>query len=458
MNMIHRAPPLVMIVFYLFVLVLPVAAHGADETAPLTCSSEPGERKFCPADTSAGVALGLQTSTRACLLGRTWGYESGGVWVSDGCSGEFILGVVPSADSAAGGFVGRAEAYGRFLGHVAFYDEEAEIQDNASWIGFRFSAGDSPRFFVHTEWAVNLLQNDRLFNPGAATNTEFNLETEKIDEFALRLGYLGADLDRIGTVTLGKQWGVHYDIAGYTADRYNVFGGGIGSIAYPAASDGGETGTGRADQALIYRNTILGIVHVGLQTQFRNTTNDEFLDGAGGSLRVTVLPGLELGTAYTRTFFSQKFKDSIRGISDDAEYIAFGARYEGNGFELGAVYATQNNGDLTDVLDTNLSEPDVLPVGFDATGIELYGKVNIRDFSFLAGFVNYDSDTDDDLIDPDFRTRYYVIGGEYHTTENSYVYAEYRLDDSVTADGSDGDNVMAIGFRYNFSWKGSHRF
>jgi hypothetical protein len=27
-----------------------------------------------------------------CLLGRTWGYEQTGVWVRDGCSGEFAFG------------------------------------------------------------------------------------------------------------------------------------------------------------------------------------------------------------------------------------------------------------------------------------------------------------------------------------------------------------------------------
>ena len=29
-----------------------------------------------------------------CLLGRTWGYDQAGVWVSDGCSGEFGTGPV----------------------------------------------------------------------------------------------------------------------------------------------------------------------------------------------------------------------------------------------------------------------------------------------------------------------------------------------------------------------------
>ena len=41
---------------------------------------------------SAGVALLKSTGSAPCLLGKTWGYDDTGVWVSEGCSGEFIAG------------------------------------------------------------------------------------------------------------------------------------------------------------------------------------------------------------------------------------------------------------------------------------------------------------------------------------------------------------------------------
>ena len=56
------------------------------------CSSRPGERNHCDADTSAGVALVRSSGGAPCLLGKTWGYDDSGIWVSDGCSGEFIAG------------------------------------------------------------------------------------------------------------------------------------------------------------------------------------------------------------------------------------------------------------------------------------------------------------------------------------------------------------------------------
>jgi Protein of unknown function (DUF3011) len=77
---------------------LAAPAAGRAQTAPaapqgtVTCSSAAGERNHCAADTSAGVALVKSTGTAPCLLGKTWGYDDTGIWVSDGCSGEFVAG------------------------------------------------------------------------------------------------------------------------------------------------------------------------------------------------------------------------------------------------------------------------------------------------------------------------------------------------------------------------------
>jgi hypothetical protein len=65
-------------------------------TAPLpqvrlTCSSAPGARETCAGDTSQGVILARSIGQAPCLLGKTWGYDDTGVWVADGCSGEFVV-------------------------------------------------------------------------------------------------------------------------------------------------------------------------------------------------------------------------------------------------------------------------------------------------------------------------------------------------------------------------------
>jgi len=57
----------------------------------VTCAST-GERVECAADTSGGVVLQRRTSDAACLLGSSWGYDAGVIWVKDGCAGEFVVG------------------------------------------------------------------------------------------------------------------------------------------------------------------------------------------------------------------------------------------------------------------------------------------------------------------------------------------------------------------------------
>jgi hypothetical protein len=58
----------------------------------LICTSQPGERNLCAADTTAGVALVRSSGKAPCLLGETWGYDKTGIWVAEGCSGAFAAG------------------------------------------------------------------------------------------------------------------------------------------------------------------------------------------------------------------------------------------------------------------------------------------------------------------------------------------------------------------------------
>jgi len=59
----------------------------------LVCTSEPGERQLCAADTSAGVSLVRSIGKAPCVRGESWDFDSRGIIVSDGCSGAFVAGV-----------------------------------------------------------------------------------------------------------------------------------------------------------------------------------------------------------------------------------------------------------------------------------------------------------------------------------------------------------------------------
>lgn len=65
----------------------------------IRCESRDNRPGTCAVDTRGGVRLVKQISKAACVRGRTWGQDRYGVWVSDGCRGEFEIG--------AGGGYGR---------------------------------------------------------------------------------------------------------------------------------------------------------------------------------------------------------------------------------------------------------------------------------------------------------------------------------------------------------------
>ena len=66
-----------------------VPGYAQEELETVVCESKDGERQFCEAETSGGVVLKSTTGTGQCLLGKTWGYDDDGIWVDDGCGGEF---------------------------------------------------------------------------------------------------------------------------------------------------------------------------------------------------------------------------------------------------------------------------------------------------------------------------------------------------------------------------------
>ena len=56
------------------------------------------------------------------------------------------------------------------------------------------------------------------------------------------------------------------------------------------------------------------------------------------------------------------------------------------------------------------------------------------------------------MLNPDFKTRYFVLGAEWFLAENAKIYSEAKIDDgSVTAMGDKGYSVFTMGFRYDFS-------
>lgn len=70
---------------------------GLGETLPpfgverfIRCESVNRQRVWCPVETRrAMVTLERQLSRAPCIQGQTWGVDGQGIWVTDGCRGEF---------------------------------------------------------------------------------------------------------------------------------------------------------------------------------------------------------------------------------------------------------------------------------------------------------------------------------------------------------------------------------
>lgn len=59
--------------------------------AIVRCESTDQRYRHCRADTDDGVRLYRQLSKSACRYQETWGYDRRGVWVDQGCRGDFQL-------------------------------------------------------------------------------------------------------------------------------------------------------------------------------------------------------------------------------------------------------------------------------------------------------------------------------------------------------------------------------
>ena len=446
----------------------------------VTCVATGDQRQHCPANTSAGIVMLRQSSETSCLLGRNWGYDAQGVWVSEGCGGEFATGstsrsaaipaeanaVVESADQKAEmvtvttgtnsnvRYTGMFNPYASLRNVISISNAEAEVQDDASRIGINLNTFGAIKVFGTAEWGVNLVQSETTFNAGATTEDGFGVISQATQPvFGARLGFIGVDFGSFGRLSFGKQNSTHYDVTDYTTDRFNVFGG-QSTATYVAGTDGGQSGTGRADQTILYHVNFAKIFDFGAQGQLRSAATPQAFNGFGFSLQATVLPGLKIGGAYNKTYFNPQFTQAVFN-GGGTDYWAVGAKGDWHNLEWGAVWVRQSNGDIAFVPDP-AGGPEPVAVGFSASGIEIYSRLKFGKFAVLGGFEDYIPRDLDPLINPDFRTRYGILGAEWHFSKSGYAFLETRLGDSVDALGMDVSDAATIGFRYDFSLRTPH--
>lgn len=351
--------------------------------------------------------------------------------------------------------------YAGLRGHLAVYDNEMEVQENASRAGIEVSVRKGNLAFIAGgEFQINMFRGSSSFNVDGNLSGGFltvqSVQTQQV--FANRLGYIGVDFDKYGTLTIGKQWSVYRDVTSYT-DRFNVFGA-RASATFIGGTDGGENGTGRADQSIIYRNRF-GSFHIGAQLQARGENNDKFIDGFGVSAQLEVMKGFFAGVAYNRAFLSENLINSgnILGLSGHPTYISLGTKYIGDKIDFGVLGILQKNGDFTQGLYHDPLAGALKPtVVFNAKGLEVFGKYKLGKFSILAGYNLYMPDANNIStvsgqypVSTGFRKSDFITGVTYHPVKFVQIYSEQRISFGKTAIGSKEQSVFTMGLKIDLS-------
>lgn len=79
------------------------------------CESNDGRTRQCNGNGRGRAELVKQLSRTACVEGRTWGSNRNGVWVSQGCRGEFAMGGGYGGGNYGGGYGGPGYGMGRLF-------------------------------------------------------------------------------------------------------------------------------------------------------------------------------------------------------------------------------------------------------------------------------------------------------------------------------------------------------
>lgn len=313
------------------------------------------------------------------------------------------------------------------------------------------------------EWGMQMSNtNDKLLvNNNGLTSTGPASES-----IWIRQGFVGVGNEKYGQLTLGKQWGVSYD-AGYNTDWFELFGG-AGSGTYNFGTDGGFSGTGRAEQAMQYR---LSLNNLSVALQFQASADETHITGEDGSLYNGTLNfsnssglsliyqaphNIKLIAAYNRAkinlisenTISQSVDDELLSLSFTYGLIdldGFGAISRG-GLYFSMIYADMKNHDSNDIGQVMES----------STGIEIYTGYRFEnDIALILGYQSLeDTSSPGNPLGSDgtFHKEYAVVSVKYHWDNDFVLYMESKIDNSTLAEDttSFGEDAMAVGMVFTF--------
>lgn len=297
------------------------------------------------------------------------------------------------------------------------------------------------------EAGVNVLDSvDALLSPSARRPLR-----EAADNIFLRLLYGGIETEKVA-VTFGKNWSPYYQVARFT-DLFQGAGGSA-SGTFNAGTDGGSTGTGRADSALQARFLVtppagwfeLRPFQLNVQVQY-----DEPVPAVPGAAYAAAFdasavadwwPGYTVGLAYNRAVARDRDAAALRAarIDGDAQALLLGLRRLTGRWNLALTASRLLNHETTDQ-----------QVYFDGRGLELYAQYQLTPRVFLVGGGNWLRPDRSQSQAGSFQVRYAQLELRYTFRDFSrMVYASARLDDGRLSDGRGQPDIFTVGVRWDW--------
>ncbi|WP_440874320.1 porin [Thalassotalea sp. PLHSN55] len=280
------------------------------------------------------------------------------------------------------------------------------------------------------------------------------------DHTWLRQGYVGIANDTYGSFSMGKMFSVGYKVTGGT-DIFEIFGSQAAGI-YNFGTDGGFSGTGRAEQAIQY-NLDWNKFSFGLQftasgdNQIDVNDNEEtgpsatvnYSDSYSWSVLYSPLEKVKVGVAYNKA--NVEFNEDLQHLVEVAEVedemtsasITYGS-YHNRGLYMSWVFSDMKNHEIND-------EGKLMTEAF---GSELYASYRFEGPWALVG--GYNSLKDNSVAtngsnESNYHLKYAIVGVNYFFDDDFYLYSEAKINDSESSTGSDYDeNAIGFGIKYNF--------
>jgi predicted porin len=293
----------------------------------------------------------------------------------------------------------------------------------------------------------------------AGFNVLDGLDTSKsseefMDTIFKRLSYVGLDTPNT-EIIVGKNWSTYYQIGAFT-DRFMGAGGDAVGV-FNAQTDGGSTGTGRANSVFQTKFSLDFLpsrrfkpFEMNIQTQHGNAIplggGTNYGTAIGISSVINTQNNFSVGIAYNYAEIDLDDDPILRniGITGSAQSLLIGTRDFGERWYTGMVVARLENHETTDQ-----------GIYFNGWGSEFYGQYRLSDPLWLVGGYNILEPDSNQTQAGDYRIRYAVVGLRYSFDDfRRMVFANVRINDGLDADGSPQANIYTIGIKWNFSLKG----